>query len=337
MLQGVDQPLVEVHDLVMLDLDGVLFHGGTVVPTAPAAVAGVRDRGTPLAFVTNNASRSPAEVADHLQSLGVTAAAGEVATSSQAAAGLLADRLGPGARVAVLGAAGLRDAVSRVGLVPVAVPDRPDHDRPDALVTGFGPEVVWSEVIRAGALIASGVPWVAANADLTFPTDFGTAPGHGALVRMLSEFSGVVPQVAGKPEPALFERVVDQHRSTRPLMVGDRLDTDILGARRAGVDSLLVLSGVSGLHDLLTAPADARPTYLGLDVSALLAPAPAPQVVADRVSLGGWQVRVDGSGVQVTGAGELADWWRVVATAGWSHLDRTGEPAPADGLVPPRG
>ena len=187
-----------------------------------------------------------------------------------------------------LGAAGLREALTAAGLEPVGVDDA------DAvsLVTGYGPDVVWRDVMRAAVRVRDGLPWVASNTDGTIPTAFGIAPGHGVMVRMLSDFTDVSPVVAGKPERPLFDETIARTGARRPLMVGDRLDTDIEGATHAGIDSLLVMTGVTGLPDLVAAAPRLRPTYLAADLRGLLAPHAAPTVDGQDVGGGG----LDGHG-----------------------------------------
>ena len=222
-------PLDRRYDLAMLDLDGVVYVGADAVPGAPQHVAAAREAGMRIAFITNNAARPPATVAEQLRGLGVDADADDVVTSAQAAARLLVERLGPGARVVVLGAEGLVEAVSAAGLEPVEV-----EDDAEAVVTGYGPDVRWRHIMRAGVRIRDGLWWVACNTDLTIPTAYGVAPGHGVLVETLRRFSGVDPDVAGKPARPLLDETVRRCGGERPLMVGDRLDTDIEGAHAAG-------------------------------------------------------------------------------------------------------
>jgi len=327
-----EQPLVDAYDLLMFDLDGVVYVGDDAVPGAPEHLARVRERGAHVAYITNNASRAPEAVAGKLTGLGVPATGSDVVTSAQAAAHLLLERHGDGARVAVLGAGGLREAVRDAGLRPVGV-----TDEADAVVSGYGPDVVWHEVMRAASRIRDGLPWVASNTDLTLPTPDGTAPGHGALVRLLADFSGVDPVVAGKPAPPLLEETIRRVGGGRPLMVGDRLDTDIEGARRVGVDSLLVLTGVTRLAELVAAGPEGRPTYLALDLGGLLEPHAAPRHTPTGWTAGGWAARVEDQRLVVEGDGTEGDWWRAAACAAWEHLDGVGTPVDTGHLVPPGG
>jgi HAD superfamily hydrolase (TIGR01450 family) len=289
--------------------------------------------GMRVAFITNNASRSAAVVAEHLRDLGVTAQPADVVTSAQAASRVVAERFGEGARVVCLGGPGLQSALDEAGLVAVDV-----EAEAVAVVSGYGPELLWRDIMHAAVRIRDGLPWVASNTDYTMPTAYGVAPGHGVQVDMLSRFAEVTPDVAGKPERPLLDETVRRVGGERPLMVGDRLDTDIEGARRAGFDSLLVLTGVTGLKELVAAREELRPTYLATDLGGLCATHRAPER-AEREQgawvLGGWSATSDGGRLAVRrvarGAGDggepaLGDWWRVAATAAWSHLDATGEP-----------
>ncbi|WP_223399324.1 HAD-IIA family hydrolase [Nocardioides rotundus] len=334
-LKPSDGPLTDTHDLLMFDLDGVVYIGHRAVPWAAESIDRARGGGAHIAFVTNNASRSAPDVAAQLTELGVGAEADDVVTSAQAAARLLAERYEPGAVIAVLGARGLTEAVRDAGLDPVPV----GEDREDeavALVTGYGPDVEWRSVMRAAARLRSGdLPWVASNTDLTLKTDVGIAPGHGVMVTMLSDFAGVRPDVAGKPAPPLLEETIRRVGGRRPLMVGDRLDTDMEGARAVDVPGLLVLTGVTGLPELVAARPQERPTYLAPDLRGLEEPHPAVVRTADGAECGGWRAAVVDGALTVTGAGEAADWWRAVAEAAWAHLDRTGDPAGLGDLTPP--
>jgi glycerol-1-phosphatase len=325
-----EEPLCRGYDLAMLDLDGVVYISGDAVPGAAEHLAAAREQGMRLAFITNNAARSPEEVATHLRALGVAAQADDVVTSAQAAARVLLDRFGAGTRVVCLGTDGLEQALRAAGLVPVGT-----EDDADAIVTGYGPEVRWSAIMRAAVRIREGLPWVASNTDHTIPTAFGVAPGHGVQVAMLRDFTGVDPVVAGKPERPLLDETVRRVGGRRPLMVGDRLDTDIEGARRAGVDSLLVLTGVTGLTELVAAAPGERPTYVAPDLGGLLQTHASPAAEDGGYALGGWRGAVRDGTLTIAGAGSPGDWWRVVAASAWQHLDEAGEPVDLGEVTPP--
>lgn len=340
MLVSSSTPLCHAYDLAMLDLDGVVYVGDRAVPAAAESLQQARAEGMRVAFITNNASRTPERVAEHLQALGIAADPQDVVTSAQAAARVLLDRCGPGARVAVLGAAGLQEALQAEGLVPLPA----DAEDVQAVVSGYDPDRPWRDVMRVAARIREGLFWVASNTDRSIPTAYGSAPGHGVLVDALRAFSGVEPVVAGKPERPLLEETLRRVGSGRPLMVGDRLDTDIAGAHRVGVDSLLVLTGVTGLQELSQAPEPIRPTYLAPDLTGLLQPQPVPSTApaargrdaqGEARTLGGWTGGVEAGRLVLHGAGQVGDWWRVVAVVAWDHLDRTGQPADVSGLRVP--
>jgi len=325
------ESLAAAHDVAMLDLDGVVYVGDAPVPGAGEAIAAARNLGLRIAFITNNASRPPEKVAAKIVKAGVPAQADEVVTSAQAAARVLVSRFGAGARVAVLGASGLVQALTAVGLVPTGI----DDESAVALVTGYGPDVVWRDVMRAAVRVGDRLPWVASNTDGTIPTAFGIAPGHGVMVRMLRDFTGVDPEVAGKPARPLLDETVARTGALRPLMVGDRLDTDIEGAVRLGIPALLVMTGVTHLADLVAAPVPVRPTYISTDLQGLLEPHAAPVRDEGGWRAGGWVTKVTGGRLDVTGQGSTDDWWRSVAAASWEVLDETGSSVDATGVRVP--
>jgi HAD superfamily hydrolase (TIGR01450 family) len=266
-LSGSDGPLHAVFDLVLLDLDGVVYVGSSAVPGAAEALDVVRAAGMQVRFVTNNASRTPEVVADLLTRLKVPASPGEVVTSSQVAAAMLARRLAPGSPVLVIGGVGLRHALTAEGLVPVDSVDA----GPVAVVQGFAPDLGWRNLAEASRAVRDGLFWMATNLDLTLPTAHGPAPGNGSLIRAVATAAGRGPDdVAGKPRPGAFVEAARQAGAARPLVVGDRLDTDLEGARAAQMPGLLVMTGVTDVSALLSAPAGRRPTYVGRDLWALL-------------------------------------------------------------------
>ncbi|WP_253943474.1 HAD-IIA family hydrolase [Nocardioides sp. zg-1308] len=330
MLVESSTPIVEAHDLVMFDLDGVVYVGGEAIDGVAERIQKIRDSGRHVAFVTNNASRTPDQVAEKLEKVGVAASGTDVVTSAQAAARVLADAHDPGAKVLLLGGEGLRVALLDAGLTPVA-----DPEGAVAVASGYGPDVRWRDIMRAATLIRDGLPYVASNADLTIPTPYGLAPGHGVLVRTITEFAGVPAVVAGKPERPLMEETVLRVGGDRPIMVGDRLDTDIEGAHAIDVPSLLVLTGVTWLPELAAAPPRLRPSYISPTLQGLFEPQPVPERTARGAELGGWSASVTDGRLEVTGDGTDADWWRVAATACWRHLDEAGTPADTADATPP--
>jgi glycerol 3-phosphatase-2 len=253
------------YDAALLDLDGTVFRGAEPVPEAPDVINELRQAGRALQFITNNASRAPAEVARHLTDLGVRTVPEEILTSGQAAVELLATQLPAGAAVLVVGSAALIAEVGSAGLRPVTEAS----DQPVAVVQGHSPETGWARLAEACLAIRGGALWIACNVDRTLPTERGLLPGNGAMVAALQAATDREPTVAGKPARLLLDTAVRRTGAHRPLVVGDRLDTDIAGARAAGLDSLLVLSGVSDAAGLLTAPPEQRPSHLGADLRVL--------------------------------------------------------------------
>jgi len=293
----------------------VVYIGGAAIPGAAQALHKADAAGMRLAYVTNNASRTPAAVAALLTSLGVPAAAEDVVTSAQAAARLLAERLPAGAPVLVIGGTGLRMALRERGLRPVSTA----ADKPRAVVQGFAPDVSYSALAEGGLAVRAGALFVASNADLTIPGRHGIAPGNGSLIEVIATATGVRPLVAGKPEPPLHHESVLRTGARHPLVVGDRLDTDIEGARRVGADSLLVLTGVTRPADAVLAPPSQRPTYLAEDLAGLLEPHPETEEKDGGYGCGGWTARRDGDRLELTGQGERIDGLRALCAAAWAE------------------
>jgi HAD superfamily hydrolase (TIGR01450 family) len=316
-LRGSPVPLADRYDVALLDLDGVVYVGPDAVPSAAAALAQVRRHGMRLAFVTNNAARPPGEVADHLTRLGIAAAASEVVTSAQSAAHYLADRLPAGAAVLVVGTTGLVEALRERGLEPV---DRM-ADGVAAVVQGYSPELQWSQLAEGAVAIRAGVPWIATNVDATVPSPRGPLPGNGSMVAALRHATGATPIVTGKPDPTMHREMVTRTAAERPVVVGDRLDTDIEGATAVGCPSLLVLTGVTSAALLLAAPARQRPTYIGRDLRSLLEAHPEPAVTGGRARCGAWTASASADGVVLRGSGERGDDLdavRALCAAWWS-------------------
>lgn len=338
MLSVSDRPLVDVHDLIALDLDGVVYIGNEAVPNAATSLARARRSGSHIAFVTNNAARTPDAVARHLATLGIEAQAEDVVTSAQAAATLLRERFPVGSRIYVIGGEGLEIALKNEGLEPVIDAD----EGVDAVVQGYGPDMPWRRVVAGAILVESGHYWVATNTDMTIPTGLGVGPGNGALVDLVAKHSGMVPVVAGKPEPPLLHEVERRTGARRPLFVGDRLDTDMAGAANVGWPSLLVRTGVTTLRELVAADSHERPSFITGDLSGLHDAQPVPRHEGSDWMLGGWRAGVDRDGaLVVAGSGSDDDWWRVAACAAWAHRDESGRDlrdmvVSVDAVRPPR-
>lgn len=312
-----DRPLVELYDAGLFDLDGVLYLGASPVEHAAASVRAALAAGMRPAYVTNNASRRPEVVAEHLRRLGIPAEVADVVTSAQAAGRWLAEHLAPGDKVLVLGTEDLASTVRDVGLVPVRTAD----EDPSAVVQGFSDKTAWADLAEAMVALRAGALWVAGNTDSTFPSVRGPLPGNGAMVAALTTATGLSPVVVGKPEPALHRESVLRVGAERPLVIGDRLDTDVLGAVRGGADSLLVLTGVVDVPKLLSAGRGTRPTYVASDLRGLLRVQLPVEVAGDLATCGSARVRwQDGHPVTVED-GDEDEALRAACALAWDKAD----------------
>lgn len=285
------------HDALLVDLDGTVYRGPDAIEHAVESLEAVRTRAT-VSYVTNNASRGPDEVADHLRRLGLTVDTTDVVTSAQAGAAVLAQRCAPGAKVLVVGTEALAEEVRLVGLEPVRSAD----DEPAAVVQGHSPDTGWPILAEAGLALNRGVVWVACNVDPTLPNERGLLPGNGSMVAALRTASSRDPEVAGKPEAPLLRQAIERVGARAPLVVGDRLDTDIAGAHSVDAESLLVLTGVSTPAGLLSAPTGQRPTYVAADLRVLGDDLSGLAVTGgDPV---GWSARREGGALVLEGTGD---------------------------------
>lgn len=319
--------LIDRYDCALFDLDGVLYLGPDAVPGAADAVAGLRDAGVRVGFVTNNAARSAAAVAEHLRELGMSADVSDVVTSAQASARMIAAELAPGAKVLIVGTQALADEIALVGLTPVWSSD----EAPEAIVQGYDPNMTWPRLDDACYALQAGAAWFATNTDSNRPTERGRVPGAGAQIAVVSSSVDGEPRVAGKPCRPLLDETIARLSATAPIFVGDRIDTDIMGAVEVGIDSLFVFSGTHGKHDLASAPPEGRPTHVGADARALLAPSRVLVSETDGMRCGDQLVRAaDGRLVFVHGVpdsldGQLDALWAALALL-WadSTLDTSG-------------
>lgn len=258
-------------ELLLADLDGVVYTGSAAIPHAVPALTHARSR-VAVGYVTNNAARTDVVVAEHLRSFGLAVEASEVVTSPQAAVALLPELVPSGAAILVVGGEGLSSEVEKAGYRVV----RNAADRPAAVMQGFAPEVGWRELAEASFALArrngGEIPWIATNTDWTIPQAQGVAPGNGTLVSAVHTAVGRFPVVAGKPERAIFDAALARFGASRALFLGDRLDTDIVGANRAGLASALVLTGIDGPKQVLAAEADSRPDFVFADLRELDTP-----------------------------------------------------------------
>ncbi len=313
---------------LVCDLDGVVYRGPTELRHAVSALTEVR-ASCDVVFATNNASRPPADVAHQLAGFGLEVTAEQVVTSSQAGAAHLAELLPHGARVLAVGGVGVRHALEEVGFT-VVLPDEVTSRSGDTdvgvagVLQGYGPDVRARDLAEASYAVEGGAIWVATNRDATLPTERGVAPGNGMLVDAVARATGRQPVVVGKPEAPLYAASITRlgFEAAEVLAIGDRLDTDILGAMAAGLDSLWVLTGVDDLASLAVAAGRPLPTYVAPDLRVLAAPRPVVTRSDDWWVCGRVRVRVvDGVSIEhdvdKTGAGEAAK-----MSSGNNPLDR---------------
>lgn len=307
-------------DVLLADLDGVVYKGDEAIPFAVDALNAAADSGIRVAYITNNASRSDAVVAEHLAGFGLRTVADDVVTSPQAAMNLLRGLVPEGALLLVVGGEGLVTEIEKSGYRVT----RSASDKPDAVVQGFAQDVGWRDLAQASFALArdaegNGIPWVATNTDWTIPVAGGIAPGNGTLVSAVHTAVGILPQVAGKPEAPIFEEAVRRFGATSPLFIGDRLDTDIQGAVRVGMPSVHVLTGIDRNKQLLAADAKMRPTFILDDLRQLSEPYPATTTKGDVTIVGSAKVALRGNRVVIDAAGDRPiDLLRAACAAIWN-------------------
>jgi HAD superfamily hydrolase (TIGR01450 family) len=305
-------------DVVLADLDGVVYAGAGALPHAVESLNRARE-GRRLGYITNNASRTDASVAAHLEGLGLPTTPAEIVTSPQAAMRLLTTMVPAGSTILIVGGDGLVDEATKAGFVVTRSAD----DDPAAVVQGFAPEVGWVHLAEAAYALKvpedeGGIPWIATNTDWTIPQARGVAPGNGTLVSAVHTAVGRLATVAGKPETPIFEEAVARFGAKHPLFLGDRLDTDIIGANRAGIESALVLTGIDRPKHVLAAAKDAQPTYLLSDLRELHEPYPQARARDGVVTVRGASVRVEGADVRILSEGDRPiDLLRAGAKAIW--------------------
>ncbi|TDW79221.1 HAD superfamily hydrolase (TIGR01450 family) [Kribbella pratensis] len=321
-LSACDERLATRYDVALLDLDGVVYVGPDPVPDAPEYLRKAAKEGMRIGYITNNASRPAGIVAEHLASFGLDVIAEDVVTSAQAAAKLIASEFPKGSPVLVVGGEGLFVALEEYGLTPVRTSDA----RPVAVVQGFHPDVNWVMLADGAHAIHEGAKWFATNLDLTIPTAAGKAPGNGTLVQAVRAAVDVDPVVAGKPEPPLLETSIERLEAKRPLMIGDRLDSDIEGANAVGIASLWVATGVNDPYDLARAPKHQRPTYIAAGLGALAEKQPGVTVNGSKHTSAGWTAEVVNNAVTVKGEGAPYDGLRAILSAVWAAVDAPAEP-----------
>ncbi len=278
------------YDLLLADLDGVIYEGQSSIVDAASSIAELHSRNISVGYVTNNSSRKPSSIAEQLVGFGVAAKDVEVISSGLTAVELLASKVPAGSKVFVVGGEGLRAFVIAGGFELVDDSDA----KPAAVLQGFAPDVSWRDLAEASYAIANGAVWIATNNDWTLPQEKGVAPGNGTLVSAVHTAVGQFPLVAGKPETAIYKTALTRFNSESAIFVGDRLETDILGANRAGIDSAVVLTGIASRKDVLAAQGEERPKYILRTLSDLLT-----EYVTPTQTKRGW--RCGGASVELLG------------------------------------
>lgn len=319
--------LIDGYDAALFDLDGVIYLGPLAVPGAAETMAELAACGKAVMYVTNNAARAAETVVKQLRSLGFAAGPDNVLTSAQVAAGALAEVLPPGAKVLVAGSASLAGLIAEAGLSPVAAAD----DEPVAVLQGYDPALGWPMLDEVCLAIARGAIWYATNDDASRPTERGLVPGAGAMIAAVATAIGGSPTTFGKPHRPMMAEAVRRTGADRPLFVGDRIDTDIVGANKAGMDSLLVFSGAHGKRELVACGPGERPTHIGPDVSALLQPVRRAAVTPTSAECRGQRASQNDSRIELAGVpesveGQFDALWAVAALA-WSAPYLDAEPA----------
>jgi HAD superfamily hydrolase (TIGR01450 family) len=284
------------HDLLLADLDGVVYEGKVAIKNAVETINTIAQQNIPVGYVTNNSSRKPETIVEQLLGFGLHAKPENIISSGQTAVELLQTKISSGAKVLVVGGDGLRARVSAGGFEIISSSD----DKPEAVIQGFAPDVSWNDLAEAAYSIQNGAIWVATNNDWTLPQEKGLAPGNGTLVGAVHTAVGQLPIVAGKPEPAIFQTALNLFKPESAVFVGDRLDTDILGANRAGIKSALVLSGVSTRKDVLAAKPEERPFYIIGNLDELLVDYQEPKQTKRGFTCGKASVELLGDKVLVT-------------------------------------
>lgn len=250
---------------LLIDLDGVLYRGRRALPGVRELFEWIEARGHSYSLVTNNSTRPPDEVAAQLRGFGLAVPPDHITTSALATARWLHERAGKGARVQVLGGPGLLQAI-----FDPALGFRPDWYSPEWLVAGSDFDLTYQKLTAACFAVQRGAQFIATNPDTTFPTEQGITPGAGAIQAVITLVTGIRPTVIGKPEPAIYEMALrTMPENGEVVVLGDRLDTDILAGQRLGLKTVLLLTGVSTREEAETG--EIRPDFVFEDLCHFLA------------------------------------------------------------------
>lgn len=313
--------LIDRYDAAFFDLDGVIYLGPVAVEGATGALDELQKRGTTVMFVTNNAARAAQVVIDQLNGLGFHADDHTVLTSAQVAVAHIARDLPAGAKVLVGGSASLADLVAEAGLVPV----QKAADGPVAVLQGYDPAMTWPRLDEVALAIQAGATWYATNDDASRPTERGLVPGAGGAIAVIGLTVGGEPTIFGKPFRPMLDEAIRRTGATRAIFVGDRIDTDIVGAVNAGIDSLMVFTGAHGKADLIGTRPHERPTHIGADVGALLEPVREVELTDTSARCRGQAAVVAHGAIALENvpddlSGQLDALWAVAQLA-WQHTE----------------
>jgi len=302
--------LIDNYDGLLLDLDGVVYRGKQPIRDAIETIGKLQSK-MPIGYVTNNASRTQSQIAEQLRGYGIELEPEQVISSAMAGAEMLSEKVS--GKVLVIGGDGLKEAVRSYGFELVDSAD----DAPDAVIQGFSPEIGWKDLAEASYAINNGALWLATNQDWTIPLERGIAPGNGTLVSAVHTAVGHLPEFAGKPARKIFDTAKKQLSMKKPLFIGDRVDTDILGANNAEIDSALVFTGVATGKEAISATRENRPTYLIESVSEVLHKYKAPKKTKYGYKVGGAQVELLGNKVRLINSGSRIDVLRAACSVVW--------------------
>jgi 4-nitrophenyl phosphatase len=251
----------------IFDMDGVLYRGATVLPGVQEILDALTLRERQYMLATNNSMATPAAYEEKLAAMGIDVPAEAVLTSALATRDYLIETLPEGSGIYVIGMPALREQLFEGSTFH---PVQYGEEQPAAVVVGLDLTFTYDKMKAAHEAIRNGARFVATNADTTLPTELGLVPGAGSIVAALAAASGPQPVVIGKPETPMLEIAMERMgvRPEETVMVGDRLDTDILAGERAGMETVLVLTGVSTRDDL--AIAEALPDIVVSDLPSLV-------------------------------------------------------------------
>ncbi|PQV63749.1 4-nitrophenyl phosphatase [Abditibacterium utsteinense] len=258
----------------IFDLDGVIWRGDAPVTGAPESLARLRQAGRRCLFASNNSSRIPQFYAEKLSAMGIPAAPEDVVTSSTATALYLSQHFPRGFSAYVVGEEGIVRALESIGARVISddeISQSAGIQSVDCVVAGIDRAFNFEKLKRAQQFLLAGAQFIATNRDATFPVENGVFPGAGSIVAAIETAAGTAAISMGKPQPGMFLAILESYglQPAQAAMIGDRLDTDIAGANRAGIGAIFVATGVTSLQTALEAKGEERPDAHFEDLPAL--------------------------------------------------------------------